>query len=175
MYSEVLPKQSSKNAGYDKIKTFGAGRDRFASEWKFFIQQLINKGILAIDFGNYYRLKATPLAHEVIKGELKVEMQELLIKGSKPPAKEKEKAKTPKLFEFGEPDGNLLAKLKTWRLHKAKEDGMPPYIIMHDSVLNSIAAIRPLTITELEGVSGIGQHKIAKYGEALLRVVQENS
>jgi ATP-dependent DNA helicase RecQ len=163
-----------KKEGYDQIKTFGAGRDRFASEWKYFIQQMINKGLLAIDFSDYYKLKVTHLGQDVIKGNLKVDMQAYLIK-AKPTQKEKinPRDKTRYLTEMGESDKSLFARLKVWRLNKARESSMPPYIIMHDSVLNAISAIKPTSLDELSGIPGIGEHKLNKYGSEILNIVTE--
>ena len=72
---------------------------------------------------------------------------------------------------FDEPDEDLLMKLKTWRLFKSKESKLPPYIILHDSTIQTIAAARPLTMDELGDIPGIGEHKLNKYGDEILDVV----
>jgi ATP-dependent DNA helicase RecQ len=159
-------KAELKRDGYDQIKTFGAGRDRMPSEWKYFIQQFINKGLVRIDFADYYKLKVTPLGQEVIKGSLKVALNELIIKA--PPVA---KSKAVPLFDIGESDKSILVKLKNWRLHKAREMSMPPYIIMHDSVLDSIAYQKPMNLNQLSMISGIGEHKLNKYGDEIIAII----
>ncbi len=158
--------------GYDKIKTFGAGRDRFALEWKSFITQMINQGLISIAFSDYYKLKTTPFSKSVLSGELKVNLISNIIK---PKTEEKlpiEK-KTNVKKEYGPVDNSLLGKLKSWRLFKAKELGMPPYIIMHDSTLETISSHQPLSLVDLSEVPGIGDHKLKKYGDEILQVVKE--
>ncbi len=158
--------------GYDKIKTFGAGRDRYALEWKSFITQMINQGLISIAYTDYYKLKTTPFSIDVLRGELKVN---LTASGLKPKAEEKlpkdKKAVIKK--EYGPVDNSLLGKLKSWRLFKAKELAMPPYIIMHDSTLEAIASSQPRSLTELSEIPGIGEHKLKKHGDEIVKIVNE--
>ena len=61
------------------------------------------------------------------------------------------------------------------RVHRATlaiEAGVPAYVVAHDRTLAEIAALKPTTATELEGIRGMGPVKIARYGEALLAVVR---
>jgi ATP-dependent DNA helicase RecQ len=50
----------------------------------------------------------------------------------------------------------------------AKEQGMPAYVIFHDATLRQIAAQAPRTLTDLSGISGVGEAKLAKYGQQIL-------
>jgi DNA helicase-2/ATP-dependent DNA helicase PcrA len=59
-------------------------------------------------------------------------------------------------------------KLRAWRLERAREDGVPPYVVFHDKVLHEIAEVRPLSIGELSQISGVGPAKLERYGEGLL-------
>jgi DNA helicase-2/ATP-dependent DNA helicase PcrA len=59
-------------------------------------------------------------------------------------------------------------KLRAWRLERAREDGVPPYVVFHDKVLHEIAEVRPLSIGELSHISGVGPAKLERYGEGLL-------
>lgn len=65
----------------------------------------------------------------------------------------------------------LLAKLKNWRTQRAKSDGVPPYIVAHDSLLSALAAKRPLSHQQLLATDGIGQHKLDAYGDELLAIL----
>jgi ATP-dependent DNA helicase RecQ len=71
----------------------------------------------------------------------------------------------------GNADPQLLAALKAWRLEQARQQGLPPYVVFHDRTLIAIAERRPTALEELSGISGIGQAKLASYGEAVLEVV----
>jgi ATP-dependent DNA helicase RecQ len=68
----------------------------------------------------------------------------------------------------------VFEKLRAWRLGVARQEQLPPYVVFHDSVLRSIAALRPGDLTELAEVPGIGPAKLEKYGAEVLRVVAES-
>ncbi|MBA3843088.1 MAG: ATP-dependent DNA helicase UvrD2 [Actinobacteria bacterium] len=59
-------------------------------------------------------------------------------------------------------------RLRAWRLERAREDGVPPYVVFHDSVLHQIAEVQPSSIGELAQISGIGPAKLERYGDELL-------
>src|SRR5262249_973020 len=68
-----------------------------------------------------------------------------------------------------EPDPALLKALKDWRLMRARANGVPAFVIFHDSVLAEISATKPRTLEALNGIKGIGENKLARYGEEMLR------
>jgi DNA helicase-2/ATP-dependent DNA helicase PcrA len=63
------------------------------------------------------------------------------------------------------PDGE---KLRAWRLERSKADGVPPYVVFHDSVLHQIAELRPSSLGELSQIAGVGPAKLERYGDELL-------
>jgi ATP-dependent DNA helicase RecQ len=63
---------------------------------------------------------------------------------------------------------SMFEKLRTWRGTTAKEQGVPAYVVFHDATLRSIALASPGTLTELAGINGVGESKLAKYGESIL-------
>ena len=67
-------------------------------------------------------------------------------------------------------DPDLLAALKAWRLEQARQQRLPPYVVFHDRTLVAIAERRPRGLDELAGLTGIGNAKLASYGEAVLEV-----
>ena len=73
------------------------------------------------------------------------------------------------------PDSALLRALRAWRLGIAREHGVPAFVVFHDGTLETIAALRPGTREALRGVSGVGEKKLERYGEALLEVVRAHS
>lgn len=68
-------------------------------------------------------------------------------------------------------DAALLDRLKEWRRRRASSDGLPPYVIAHDSHLESIASLRPTNPAELERCDGIGKSRLERYGDEILAVV----
>jgi DNA helicase-2/ATP-dependent DNA helicase PcrA len=64
-------------------------------------------------------------------------------------------------------------RLRAWRLERARADGVPPYVVFHDSVLHAIADARPSSLGELSEISGIGPAKLERYGDAVLSALVE--
>jgi ATP-dependent DNA helicase RecQ len=62
----------------------------------------------------------------------------------------------------------LFQRLRQWRLQAARVQGVPPYVIFHDATLQAIAAAKPRTRRDLEGLPGLGAAKLERYGAALL-------
>ena len=69
----------------------------------------------------------------------------------------------------------LLEKLRQWRTSEAKSQGMPPYIIFSNKVLESIASQQPQTLSQLSHLSGIGPAKLEKYGEAVIALITDTA
>ncbi|MFZ1910674.1 MAG: HRDC domain-containing protein, partial [Burkholderiales bacterium] len=68
-------------------------------------------------------------------------------------------------------DAGLLQALKAWRRDEARSQGVPAYVILHDSTLAEIARARPRDLATLAGLGGIGAKKLERYGDALLQVI----
>jgi ATP-dependent DNA helicase RecQ len=67
--------------------------------------------------------------------------------------------------------GPIVADLKAWRSRRAREDGVPAYVVLHDATLHELAARRPVSTAELAGVKGLGPTKVERYGTELLSVL----
>jgi ATP-dependent DNA helicase RecQ len=65
----------------------------------------------------------------------------------------------------------LLQDLKDWRLQRARADGIPAYVVFHDTTLGAIAERRPASLDDLLAIRGIGPAKLERYGEDVLRIV----
>jgi ATP-dependent DNA helicase RecQ len=63
--------------------------------------------------------------------------------------------------------------LRAWRAGVAKEQGVPAYVIFHDATLRTIATLRPATLDQLGTVSGVGQGKLTKFGQAVLEILAD--
>ena len=157
-------KQEIRERGLDQIKTFGAGRETSRLVWKSYIIQLLNKGIISIDYSNGSTLRWTPLSQPVLKGEKPIELAEFKTAVKKP------KAAKPVLFE-GDVDRGLLEILKTWRLDQARSKGVPAYVIVNNRALEEISISKPQTKEELLAINGIGKAKLNKYGDTLLSII----
>jgi ATP-dependent DNA helicase RecQ len=65
----------------------------------------------------------------------------------------------------------LFEALRGWRRARAKEQGVPPYVIFHDSTLREVAAVKPSTLSALSAIEGIGDTKLERHGESLLEAL----
>ena len=74
--------------------------------------------------------------------------------------------------EPNKPNEALLQSLKMWRLRRAQADGVPPYIVAHDALLEALAARPPDSLQQLRGVSGIGPRKLELYGDELIAIIR---
>ena len=71
-------------------------------------------------------------------------------------------------------DAPLFEALRAWRRDRAAEQRVPPYVIFHDATLSAIARERPASTDALAKISGVGQSKLKRYGDDVLKVVQAN-
>ena len=148
---------------YNEIKTYGAGRDLPFLDWKDYITQLLNQGLISIDYSHGSALKATPLSKAVLSGEKKVDL--VKFEKSKPAAKKISKGQlvTDELFE----------KLRQWRLLTAKARGVPAYAVFTDATLKEIVKAKPIVAEDLLMIEGIGVKKKEDYGDHVLEVIRD--
>ncbi len=149
------------------IKTYGVGKDLTFLEWKSYLSQCINQGIIRVDYVDHFSLKTTPLSHEVLHGANPVELVQFELQEKKERVRLK---KTTKTEDFQQ---ELMDQLKAWRLDKARRLGTPAYTILHDSSLQELASVTPSLKSDLHSVHGFGKVKIEKYGDEILAVVRD--
>ncbi len=152
---------------HDQLSTFGIGADLTATQWRGIFRQLIATGFLEIDINRYGALRLTEKCRAILKGE-----QTLLLRKQQP---KQTAAKTAKKQSLVRPqDQALWEALRELRTHIAKENGVPPYVIFHDSTLQEMCQTRPMDMTAMQRISGIGAQKLERYGESFLKVIQQH-
>ncbi len=157
--------------GHDRLSVFGIGADIEEFAWRGVFRQLIALGLVQVDHGAHGALRLTEASRPVLRGEQPVWLREVRRPSKARAAKGAGRgaAATP----AGDVDTSLLARLKAWRLAQAREQSVPPYVILHDSTLNAIAAAPPDSLGALAELPGIGAAKLERYGQALLALLQE--
>lgn len=160
--------------GFDKIKTYGAGKDVRQEEWFFYIEQLVNQGLMEIAYDDHSKIKLTEGSKSVLFNGQKVQLvrAEILEK-----RKEEEAAKTAtrtkRTTERQRVRDELFEHLRQLRVDLARKKGVPPYIIFGDATLEEMAAERPSTEADLSQISGVGEQKLREYGRYFLDGIQE--
>ncbi len=152
------------------LPTFGIGKKLSGAQWSSVYRQLVASGVLESDIEAYGGLKLTEAARPILRGE-----QAVWLRRDADPVKRKTQraertAKSREPFA-GANDDPLWIALKAKRTELAREQGVPPYVIFHDSTLLDMLNQRPATLGEMAQVSGVGQAKLARYGDEFLSVL----
>jgi ATP-dependent DNA helicase RecQ len=169
----LLGKQTEKveQFRHHLLSTFSIGKELSQQQWSSVFRQLVAGGLLEADMEAYGGLKLTEAARPVLRGE-----QEVWLRRDAEPAKRKvskaERATRAKEGYEGVSDDPLWQALKARRLELAREQGVPPYVIFHDSTLLEILNRRPQRLAELAQIGGVGQAKLARYGDDFLKVLE---
>ncbi|MFH1177770.1 MAG: RQC domain-containing protein, partial [Acidobacteriota bacterium] len=154
--------------GHDRLSTYGIGKDLSADAWVSLIRQLIHHGLLRQDITAYSVLKLTPAAWPILRGEHQIELAVPRERGATKPAAKKRLRLTADGRQVDEP---LFDRLRALRRRLAEEQHMPAYMVFSDATLAAMAALRPRTREDLLCVSGVGQAKLSRYGDAFLEVL----
>ncbi|MFC4109540.1 DNA helicase RecQ [Micromonospora zhanjiangensis] len=157
---------------HDQLSTFGIGTELSEAEWRGVVRQLLAQGLLAVE-GDYGTLVLTDTSAEVLSRRRDVPMRREAARpaaGSRA-AKAKTKSAAAAAVELSAEAAPVFERLRAWRAATAKEQGVPAYVIFHDATLRQIAAEPPSSLAELSRFNGVGENKLAKYGEQLLAVL----
>jgi ATP-dependent DNA helicase RecQ len=163
----LLGRQTDKTTRFrhDSLTVFGVGTDLSEPQWRGVVRQLLAQRLLAVE-GEYGVLTLTEGSGPVLSGQRKVMMRR------EPERRPRAAASTAKpKAELGAGAQPVFERLRTWRAAAAKEQGVPAYVIFHDSTLRQIATDAPTTLAGLGKVSGVGETKLARYGEQILEVL----
>ena len=166
--------------GYDRLKTFGVGKELTTNDWQDYLLQMLQMGFFEIAYNDGNKVKVTTIGEDVLYGrkqaelyivdhnemeiskkktKLRLEIPTITIPGLPPTTG----IENPKLFEA----------LRSLRMTCAEEEGFPPYIIFSDKVLHALATIKPTTLEQFGCISGIGEHKRQKYGERFVSLIRK--
>ncbi len=159
---------------HQQLSTFGIGNELAQAQWSSVYRQLVAAGLLNVEMEAYGGLKLTETARPVLRGEQAVWLRRDAAPAKRKTSKVERGSRLREAFAGANEDPLWLA-LKAKRMELAREQGVPPYVIFHDSTLLEILDQRPANLVELSGISGVGQAKLTRYGEVFLRVIKEMS
>jgi ATP-dependent DNA helicase RecQ len=157
---------------HQSLSTFGIGKGLTQSQWSSVYRQLVAAGYLESDIEAYGGLKLTEYSRPVLKGESEVWLRQDLEVGTTRKISKVERGSRAKEGYEEVVDDPLWHALKEKRMELAKEQGVPPYVIFHDSTLLEILNQKPVNLTQMSHITGIGQAKLARFGDAFLEVLE---
>ncbi len=153
--------------GHDQLSTYGIGKSLEDMQWRALFRQLIAKGLVAIDFEAYGALKLEGACRPVLKGE-----QALFLKRSHKKTGSKQKTNREKRVMFVSPEEeSLWEALRNKRKELADKQNVPPYVIFHDSTLMEMLDLKPSSLEQMAGITGVGERKLALYADEFLQVL----
>lgn len=166
--------------GYDKLKTYGAGRDIPARDWQDYLLQMLNLGYFEVAYNEKNHLKITEAGRKVLFGHeraLLVVIKREDYTEKKAGKKRKQSAPNDVLFPtpmvFKNEDEQLFEELRVLRKRLADQQAIPAYIVLSDKTLHLLASSRPTTIEAFGEISGIGEYKRDKYGKDFIEVIRK--
>ena len=163
--------------GYDKLKTYGVGRDIPARDWQDYLLQMLNLGYFEVAYNEKNHLKITEAGKKVLFGHEQAQL--VVIKREAHEAKNKQKKKRaepqaqalPMVFE--NENDQLFEALRVLRKKLADQQAIPAYIVLSDKVLHLLASSKPVTIEAFGEISGIGEYKKERYGKDFIKVIRQ--
>ena len=153
---------------HDKLSTYGIGSNLSQNQWRSITRQLIVRGLLRVDTERYNNLTLTDASRELLQGQLTLLLREDISEPrlSKPVKKHAN--------GVSEQDSTLWDALRDCRKELADEYSIPPYMVFHDATLMEMMETHPRSTEQLLSISGVGQSKLDKFGEAFLKVINEH-
>jgi ATP-dependent DNA helicase RecQ len=146
--------------GYESIKTYGAVKDISWQDLQQYVIQLLNQGVLSINFKEGARLELTPLAKEVLFNSKAIAFATI-----------KKVVDKPKLVSKAKPKTDLFEKLRQLRHRIATEESVPAYVVFGDASLKDMEQKLPKNKEEFKDISGVGSTKLEKYASVFLEEI----
>ena len=147
------------------LPTFGVGDALDNNQWRSVFRQLVGRGYLSVDLQGYGALKLQEKCRPLLRGECDIALR---LDQKQKVAKRQTKTPLPDDINVG-----LWEALRECRRELAEEQGVPPYVIFHDSTLVEMCSVVPKTLDDFSRLSGVGERKLMKYGEAFLAAIRD--
>jgi len=159
-----------RSRSHDELSVFGIGTDLSRQTWQSIFRQLFGLGLVDVDLDGFGTLRLTERARPVLRGDESIRLR----RDPAPRKAERGSTRKPvgKASAVSAQSGGAFDVLRAFRLTLAEDQGVPPYIIFHDTTLHEMAALRPQSLDELAAISGVGEKKLERYGEEFLQVIK---
>jgi len=157
--------------GHEGLPTFGVGVDLDEMAWRSVFRQLLASTFMEADAHAYGALKVTDAARPILKGETVLTLRRHSVRSKSKTSKAPRSRQSNSGLAMAGGDAPVFEALRLWRAEKAREQGVPAYVILHDRTLTELAIQRPQSPNALLQIPGIGLAKAERYGEALLALL----
>ena len=151
------------SGGHDELSVYGIGKHRRVDEWRNLARALLHQGLIDEAQDGYSVLSLNEHSWPVLRGERPVSIARAV-----KPVRRSDGVRA------STTDESLFERLRALRKRLADENGLPPYVIFHDSTLREMAEHRPLDLDQFAALPGVGQAKLARYGEQFIAAVREH-
>jgi ATP-dependent DNA helicase RecQ len=152
---------------HDELSVHGIGKDHTLEEWRALVRALLHQGLVSETQDGYPVLCLNAESWQVLKGERAVKVARKAKIAAAP-----RKDRTASDASLGGEDKALFDVLRTLRKQLADQQGLPPYVIFHDATLREMAQRRPVTLDAFASIRGIGEAKLARYGERFIAAIR---
>ncbi|MDX5935214.1 DNA helicase RecQ [Acidithiobacillus thiooxidans] len=148
--------------GHHQLRVYGIGKELSANAWRALFRHLLLRGLVEVDSEGHGGLRLSPLSRPILRGEQTLTLRQ---------HENTQSRKKEKVQEIPASDKALWEDLRQHRRALAQTQGVPPYVIFHDATLMEMLRLRPLTLASLATVPGVGERKLAAYGESFLVIL----
>ena len=146
------------------LPTFGVGDALDNNQWRSVFRQLVGRGYLSVDLQGFGALKLQEKCRPLLRGECDIALR---LDQKQKVAKRQTKTPLPDDINVA-----LWEALRNCRRELAEEQSVPPYVIFHDSTLVEMCSMAPKTLDAFSKLSGVGERKLMKYGEAFIAAIK---
>ncbi len=154
--------------GHERLSTFGIGADLGEQDWRSLLRQLAAQHLIAVDATHFNVLHLTDGSRDVLRGHKRIALKKL-----DPRAARRRRAPAAAASALDGDAQALFEALRSWRGDTARAHAVPAYVVFPDATLQAIAQARPRSLDALREISGVGDKKLERYGDALLALIAE--
>jgi ATP-dependent DNA helicase RecQ len=151
---------------HHRLPTYGVGQELDNKQWRSVFRQLVARGYLSVDLAQFGALRLEESCRPLLRGEQDIQLRRDTAART---ARQQTKTALPDDIDIA-----LWEALRDRRRTLAEEQGVPPYVIFHDRSLREMCSLLPRTRAQFERITGVGERKLDKYGEAFLDVINRH-
>jgi len=148
---------------HHELSTYGLGRDQAHEYWYSILRQLIHRGFLVQDIRRHAALQLTAEARPILRGENTLELAKPRLNLTSGQSK---------ITDRGDYNKVLFRRLRKLRKDIADREGVPPFVVFNDNSLVEMCQKYPTSAPEMLVISGVGQVKLERYGEAFIDEIE---